>query len=429
MFRVCLSRLGSEGMLCEVVREMLFSRDPRPEGHRRRFVAGLAATLIMASAALAFAPVLAGAAAPPELKARSAVLTSAETGQVLYEKEADLRVAPASITKVMTMLLTMEAVDSKRVSLDDVVTTSTEASQIGGSQIWLAEGEQMKLGDMMKAIAVVSANDAAYAVSEFIAGSAADFVNQMNEKAKELGMNNTHFENPDGLPAPNHYSTARDIAIMSRELVTKHPKVLEWTSVWTDTLARTGPRVRQEESFLRNTNELILRYPGADGLKTGMTDEAGYCLAGTAKQDGVRLISVVMGLPTNEDRIQDTIKLLNYGFREFDRVAVAKKGDVVGKIRVPNGRREEVPAAASTDFVAFVEKGKKDLVETTIESAERRAPIRKGDKLGAVVASLDGRELARVDLVATEDVPRANIVTVIIRAIRDFFRGLFGLRR
>ncbi|MDK2931881.1 MAG: hypothetical protein PWR07_2012 [Bacillota bacterium] len=407
---------------------MLFSKGPWLRARRALFIAGLAVALV-AAVAPSLSLLSVQAAAPPELKARSAVLISAETGQVLYEKEPDLRVAPASITKVMTMLLTMEAVDSKKVSLDDMVTTSTEASQIGGSQIWLAEGEQMKLGDMMKAIAIVSANDAAYAVSEFIAGSAEDFVNQMNEKAKELGMKNTHFENPDGLPAPNHYSTARDIAIMSRELVTKHPKVLEWTSIWTDTLERKGPRVRQEESFLRNTNELILRYPGADGLKTGMTDEAGYCLAGTAKRDDVRLISVVMALPTNEDRLEDTIKLLNYGFREFDRVAVAKKGDVVGRVRVPNGRREEIPAAASADFVAFVEKGKKDFVDTAIVSEERRAPIRKGEKLGAIVASLDGRELARVDVVATEDVPRANIFTVIIRAIRDFFRGLFGLGR
>ncbi|NLG79688.1 MAG: D-alanyl-D-alanine carboxypeptidase [Firmicutes bacterium] len=407
---------------------MLFSKGPWLRARRALFIASLAVALV-AAVAPSLSSLSVQAAAPPELKARSAMLITAETGQVLYEKEPDLRVAPASITKVMTMLLTMEAVDSKKVSLDDMVTTSTEASQIGGSQIWLAEGEQMKLGDMMKAIAIVSANDAAHAVSEFIAGSAEDFVNQMNEKAKELGMKNTHFENPDGLPAPNHYSTARDIAIMSRELVTKHPKVLEWTSIWTDTLERKGPRVRQEESFLRNTNELILRYPGADGLKTGMTDEAGYCLAGTAKRDDVRLISVVLGLPANEDRIEDTMKLLNYGFREFDRVAVAKKGDVVGKVRVPNGRREEVPAAASADFVALVEKGKKDLVDTTIVSAERRAPIRKGEKLGAIVASLDGRELARVDVVATEDVPRASIFTVIMRAIRDFFQGLFGLGR
>ncbi|MGE5588562.1 MAG: D-alanyl-D-alanine carboxypeptidase family protein [Clostridia bacterium] len=407
---------------------MPFSRNPWLRGRRALSLESLAVVLV-AAVATSLWSLSVQAAAPPELKARSAVLTSAETGQVLYEKEPDLRVAPASITKVMTMLLAMEAVDSKKVSLDDMVTTSTEASQIGGSQIWLAEGEQMKLGDMMKAIAIVSANDAAYAVSEFISGSAEDFVNQMNEKAKELGMNGTHFENPDGLPAPDHYSTARDIAIMSRELVTKHPKVLEWTSTWTDTLGRKGARVRQEESFLRNTNELILRYPGADGLKTGMTDEAGYCLAGTARRDDVRLISVVMGLPTNEDRIEDTMKLLNYGFREFDRVPVAKKGDVVGKVRVPNGRREEVPAAASTDFVAFVEKGKKDFVETAVVSLERRAPIRKGEKLGAIVASLDGREVARVDVVATEDVQRANILTVIVRAIRDFFRGLFGLGR
>ncbi|MCR4402706.1 MAG: D-alanyl-D-alanine carboxypeptidase [Firmicutes bacterium] len=405
---------------------MTFSRNPWRRRHLMLALDGVAAAFVMAAAAL-ITSLSAQAAVPPVLKARSAVLTSAETGQILYEKEADLRVAPASITKVMTMLLAMEAVDSKKVSLDDMITTSTEASQIGGSQIWLAEGEQMRLGDMMKAIAIVSANDAAYAVSEFIAGSAEDFVDRMNEKARDLGMSGTHFQNPDGLPAPDHYTTARDIATMSRELVTKHPKVLEWTSTWTDSLERKGVRVRQEESFLRNTNELILRYPGADGLKTGMTDEAGYCLAGTAKRDDVRLISVVMGLPTNQDRIEDTIKLLNYGFREFDRVAVAKRGEVVGEVRVPNGRREDVPAAVSTNFVVFVDKGKKDFVETAIVSLERRAPIRQGEKLGAIVASLEGREIARVDVVAAEDVPRANIFTVIVRAIRDFFRNVFRL--
>lgn len=388
----------------------------------------LVVILVVILAALAMAS-FSSHAAEPELKAPSAVLASAETGQVLYEKNPDVRVAPASITKVMTMLLAMDAVDSGKASLDDVVITSTAASQIGGSQIWLMEGEQMSLGDMMKAIAIVSANDAAYAVSESIAGSAEDFVRQMNERARSLGMKDTHFENPDGLPAPEHYSSARDIAIMSRELVTKHPKVLEWTRIWTDQLQRKGPRVRQEQSFLRNTNELVIRYPGADGLKTGMTDEAGYCLSATAKRDDVRLVSVAMGLPTNEDRLEDTIKLLNYGFREFDRVGVAKKGDTVGKLRVPNGRREMIPVVVDVDFVAFAAKGKQNLVDTRLVSDERRAPIRKGEKVGRVVASLDGRDVASVDVVAAEDVPRANFLTVIIRGIRDFFRGLFGRGR
>ncbi|MEW6227993.1 MAG: D-alanyl-D-alanine carboxypeptidase family protein [Bacillota bacterium] len=408
----------------EVVVKMLSCRIPQ----RGVPYPYLVVIFVSALAALAVAS-FSSHAAEPELKAHSAVLVSAETGQVLYEKNPDVRVAPASITKVMTMLLAMDAVDSRKVSLDDMVTTSTAASQIGGSQIWLMEGEQMSLGDMMKAIAIVSANDAAYAVSEFIAGSVEDFVREMNERARSLGMKDTHFENPDGLPAPEHYSSARDIAIMSRELVTKHPKVLEWTRIWTDQLQRKGPRVRQEQSFLRNTNELVIRYPGADGLKTGMTDEAGYCLSATAKRDDVRLVSVVMGLPTNEDRLEDTIKLLNHGFREFDRVAVAKKGDVVGKLRIPNGRREMIPVVTDVDFVAFVEKGKKDLVNTGLVSDERRAPIREGEKVGRIVASLDGRDVASVDVVAAEDVPRASFFTVIMRAIRDFFRGLFGRGR
>jgi len=215
-------------------------------------------------------------AAAPELKAKSAILIDAETGQVLYDKDPDMQLAPASITKVMTMLLAMEAADAGNVSLDDMVVTSTAASEIGGSQIWLMEGEEMKFEDMLKAVAIVSANDAAFALSEHIAGTEPDFVRLMNEKAKELDMKNTHFQNSDGLPASDHYSTARDIAIMSRELITKYPKILEWTSTWTDWLQRLHPRAKQKESFLRNTNELVIKYPGADGLKTGMTNEAGF---------------------------------------------------------------------------------------------------------------------------------------------------------
>lgn len=368
-------------------------------------------------------------AAEPEVKARSALLMSADNGQVLYEKNADVRVAPASITKIMTMLLAMDAIEAGEVSLDDMVATSTAASQIGGSQIWLMEGEKMRLSDMMRAVAIVSANDAAYAVAEFIAGSADGFVGRMNERSKELGMEDTHFENPDGLPSPEHYTTTRDIAKMSRELIAKHPSVLEWTSVWTDWLTRTDPRVRQKQSFLRNTNELITRYPGADGLKTGMTEEAGYCLSATARRDDTRLISVVMGLATNDDRLDDTTKLLNFGFREFDRAPVAKKDDVVGKIRVPNGRREMVPVAVSMDFAVLVQKGKKDLVRTRLVSGERRAPIRRGDPLGQIVAVADEREIMRADVIAAEDVPRASFLAVLSRAIRDFFGGLFGRTR
>ena len=364
-------------------------------------------------------------AAAPELKAKSAILIDAETGQVLYEKDPDVRLAPASVTKVMTMLLAMEAADTGKVSYDDMVVTSTAASEIGGSQIWLMEGEEMKFEDMLKAVAIVSANDAAFALSEHIAGTEPDFVRLMNEKAKELDMKNTHFQNSDGLPASDHYSSARDIAIMSRELITKHPKILEWTSTWTDWLQRLHPRAKQKESFLRNTNELVIKYPGADGLKTGMTNEAGFCLSATAKKNDTRLIGVVMALSSNDERLDDTIKLLNYGFREFDRVVLAAHGESVGSVRIPNGRQEMVVAGVDKDYTVLVDKGKMDLITTEFVPDERKAPISKGDRVGQVIVSLDNKEIARVNVVSTEDVPRAGFFTVLSRGIRDLFRGLF----
>jgi len=364
-------------------------------------------------------------AAAPELKAKSAILIDAETGQVLYEKDPDARLAPASITKVMTMLLAMEAAETGKVSFDDMVVTSTAASMIGGSQIWLMEGEEMKFEDMLKAVAIVSANDAAFALAEHIAGTEPDFVRLMNERAKDLNMKNTHFQNSDGLPAVDHYSSARDISIMSRELIMKHPKILEWTSTWTDWLKRLHPKAKQKESFLRNTNELVIKYPGADGLKTGMTDEAGFCLSGTAKRNDTRLISVVMGLPSNGERLDDTIKLLNYGFREFDRVVLATQGKSVGSVRIPNGRREIVDAVVDKDYAVLVEKGRMDLISTEFVPDERKAPIKQGERLGQVIVSLDGKELARVNVVSTADVPRAGFFTVLSRTVRDFFRGLF----
>jgi D-alanyl-D-alanine carboxypeptidase (penicillin-binding protein 5/6) len=365
-------------------------------------------------------------AAAPEVKAKSVILIDAETGQALYEKDPDTRLAPASITKVMTMLLAMDAVEVGKVSLDDMVVTSTAASQIGGSQIWLMEGEEMQFRDMLKAVAIVSANDAAFALAEHIAGTEPDFVRLMNEKAKDLNMKNTHFQNSDGLPAADHYSSARDISIMSRELIAKHPQILEWTSIWTDWLQRLHPKAKQKESFLRNTNELVIKYPGADGLKTGMTNDAGFCLSATAKRNDTRLISVVMGLPSNDERLDDTIKLLNYGFREFDRVVLATQGKTVGSVRIPNGRQEIVDAGVDKDYAVLVEKGRMDLIKTEFIPDERKAPVKQGERLGEVIVSLDDKELARVNVVSTTDVPRAGFFTVLSRTVRDFFRGLFG---
>ena len=388
-------------------------------GHRLSLVCFSMAFVLIASLSLL------SEAAVPELKTKSAILIDAETGQVLYEKNPDMQLAPASITKVMTMLLAMEAVDAGRISLDDIVITSTEASKIGGSQIWLMEGEEMSFGDMMKAVAIVSANDAAYALAEHLAGTESNFVNLMNEKAKQLGMENTHFQNSDGLPADNHYSSARDISIMSRELVMNHPKILEWTAIWTDWLQRLDPRAKQKESFLRNTNELIIKYPGADGLKTGMTNDAGFCLSSTAKKDDTRLIAVVMALDSNGERLNDTINLLNYGFREFERVVLAEQDRNVGFVRIPNGRREMVDAGVDRDYAILVEKGKRDLITTEFIPDEKKAPIEKGERIGQIIVSVDTGEILRVNVVSSDSIEKAGFFTVISRVIRDFFKGLF----
>ncbi|HHY99381.1 MAG TPA: D-alanyl-D-alanine carboxypeptidase [Firmicutes bacterium] len=362
----------------------------------------------------------------PTVHAKSAVLVDFGGGQVLYSLNPNMKLPPASITKIMTMLLTMEGIDAKQISLSDTVRTSAHAASIGGSQIWLKEGEELPLESMLKAIAIVSANDASTAVAEFVAGSEEDFVKMMNRRAHELGMKDTHFVNPDGLPAPDHYSTAYDIAIMARELL-KHPKVLEWTSKWIENIPR--PAVPEGVYPLKNTNALIQRYPGADGLKTGMTEEAGYCLVGTAKRNGARLISVVLGTDSDEARLTETIKLLNYGFRNFASVHIISKGQEAGKVRVPGGVKEMVTVVAADDLSVFVEKGKEQMIDKTVKSVERQAPVKKGEKIGVLEVNLEKKKLGEVDLLSTEDVGRANFVVRIIRAIRDFFKGLFGLGR
>ncbi|HHY46665.1 MAG TPA: D-alanyl-D-alanine carboxypeptidase, partial [Firmicutes bacterium] len=255
------------------------------------------------------------------ITAPSAILIEATSGRVLYEKDAHAKRPPASITKIMTMLLAMEAIQQGKIKLEDKVIASERASLQGGSQIWLEVGEEMSLADLLKAIAVVSANDASVAVAEHIAGAEEIFVDMMNRRAAELGMKDTHFVNATGLPAPGHLTSAYDIAVMSRELV-KHPKVHEWFTIWIDYL-------RSGKNILVNTNRLIKDYKGCDGLKTGYTEEAGYCLAATASRDGLRLIAVVLGLPDSKVRFQETAKLLDYGFRYFVGVPVAKRDQVI----------------------------------------------------------------------------------------------------
>lgn len=352
-----------------------------------------------------------------EVPAQSAILVDAATGQVLYAKNEHQPLPPASITKIMTMLLTMEAIDSGRVKLDDVVVASQRAHETRGSSIFLAIGERQTVETLLKAVAIQSANDAAVALAEFISGSEEAFVARMNERAKELGMNDTTFRNAHGLDEPGHVSSAYDIAIMARELV-KHPKILEWSSEWQDT-------IRDGKFTLFNTNKLIRRYPGADGLKTGHTDEAGYCLAGTAKRNDLRLISVVMGTPTDEERIAQTITLLDYGFREFTRVKLAKKGDKMGEADVQNGARLKVDAVAAQDVNFLIPVGREESVDRRIEIRPLTAPVEQGQVIGRAVFTVKGSEIGAANLVAAQDVQKAGFFTLLWRRIIGFITGLF----
>ena len=356
----------------------------------------------------------------PSVAARSAILAEAETGQILYALNADERAAPASITKIMTMLLVMEHVEAGKISLDDQVIVSRKASQMGGSQVYLKEKEVVSVNDLMAATAIRSANDASYALAEHVAGSAEAFVRLMNQRARERGMTSTNFENPEGLDDPNHYTTARDILIMARELV-RHEKVLQWTNTWIGSM-------RGGTYELFNTNRLIRDYPGADGLKTGHTSQAGYCLAGTAVRDGVRLIAVVLGTASETERTRQTARLLDYGFDNFEKVWFAKAGADIGTVKVPTAVTVDVPVQAASDVVAMVPKGAAEQVKLELRPVDPApaAPVSQGPPLGTVAAvAPSGDDLAEAPALAAAQVRRANIFVRVFRAIVNFFRALF----
>lgn len=372
----------------------------------------------------------AGLAAPQvsfDVQAESALLMVPETGQVLFEKNPDEQLPPASIAKIMTLLLTMEALESGRISLDDKVRISARAAGMGGSQVWLKEGEVFTLEELLRAVAVPSANDAAVAVAEHVAGTVEAFVDAMNRKAQSLGMNNTYFGNVTGLPPePGErptLTTARDIATMARELL-KYPKVLEWTSIQ-HAVFRENPR-----TDLWNTNKLVGSYPGADGLKTGYTQEAGYCLVATAKRDGLRLLSVVMKTQSDLERQLQSERLLNYGFNAFRPMTLAKKGESVGSVKVKNGIPEEVTVAAARDLEVLVPVGRQgDVKGELVPDTTRQAPLLKGTKLGIYQAKLDGTELGSVEAVTVEEVKQAGWLTRLWRWVRDMVRNLISFGR
>lgn len=341
-------------------------------------------------------------AASLDVAAKSAVLMDIATGTVLYEQNAHERLAPASVTKVMTMLLIMEAIDSGKISWDDAVTVSEAAAAKGGSQIYLKVGETMSVSDMLKSVAVSSANDCACALAEHIAGSEAAFVEKMNEKAAALGMKDTHFVNCTGLDdaedAKEHLTSAYDIALMSRELMLKHPDIQKFTTIWMDT-------VRNGSFGLSNTNKLVRFYPGATGLKTGFTAAAGYCLSATAQRDGLGLIAVVMGSKTSQERFAGCKAMLDYGFANYTLITPQLPADNI--IPVKLGIQESVNAVPAQDTKFLLDKSQKDQVNTQVVLDESvTAPVSKGQKLGTLTIRAGEQVLAQVPMVAAEAVPR-----------------------
>ncbi|HZG85176.1 D-alanyl-D-alanine carboxypeptidase family protein [Paenibacillus sp.] len=350
--------------------------------------------------------------------ARSAILMDADTGTVIFEKNKAEKLPPASITKIMTMLLIMEALDAGKIKFDDPVTTSEYAASMGGSQIFLEVGETMTVREMLKGIAMASGNDASVAMAEKIAGSEAAFVQMMNERAKELGMNNTNFVNVNGLPADNHYTTAEDIAIMSRELM-KHEEITSFTSVYQDYLRKDS----EKPFWLVNTNKLVRFYSGADGLKTGYTSEAKFCLSATAKRDNFRVIAVVLGEPDTKTRNAEVTALFDYAFAQFQNHILIKDGDPIGTIRVEKGQQPYIELKADHQYSVLLRKGEStnDIRYELTYDENLKAPIAIGQRIGKIVVYKGDGVLREYDIESPVDIQTASWWTILKRTASKLF--------
>lgn len=358
----------------------------------KKWIGALLAALCMVT----LLPVQAAAVELP-LTSRAALLMEKTTGQILFAQNEHEKLEPASVTKIMTLLLTMDAIDSGALAYDDVVTVSANAAGMGGSQVWLAEGEQITVEELLKCVCVSSGNDAAVALAEKVAGVTELFVEQMNNRARGLGMDDTHFVNPTGLTAEGHVTSAHDIALMSRELLTKHPDIRSFTTIWTDS-------IRNGTFDLANTNKLIRRYDGATGLKTGYTASAGYCISATAEREGMELIAVVMKGETADKRNADAKALLNYGFSAYALVSAAPE-EPLPTLPVTMGETDSVSLMLPPDaLTAVVEKGQAAALERRIDLPESLpAPVRQGQQVGTLTLCSGDTELMTVPILAAED--------------------------
>ena len=341
-----------------------------------------------------------------KLECESAILIEQNSGQVLYEKNPHEKLRPASVTKLMTLLLIFEALDSRQITLEDKVPCSENASSMGGSQIWLDTREELTVNEMLKAMCVVSANDCTVAMAEYIAGSEESFVEKMNARANELGMKDTCFKNCHGIDEDGHVTSSYDISLMSRELLTKHPDITNYTTIYMDSL-------RDGKSQLVNTNKLVRNYKGATGLKTGSTSLALYNLSASATRDDLSLIAVVMKAPTSNQRFEDAKKLLDYGFKNYEFKQFAKSGDVIANVMVEKGVEKNVDAVLSGTCGILLKKGNEgDVVQNVQIDEKLSAPVEKGQKIGCVTFTLDGEVLQSVDILADREVKKQSLMNV-----------------
>lgn len=353
--------------------------------------------------------------------APSVLLMEASTGKVLYEKDADTRRPPASVTKVMTILLIYDALSAGKIHKEDVVTTSEYAASMGGSQVFLEAGEEQTVDTLLKCIVVSSANDACVAMAEYISGTEEAFVQQMNERARGLGMENTVFKNCNGLDTDGHVTTARDIALMSRELITKYPDVYEYTKIWMDTIVHKTKK-GEEEFGLSNTNKLIRQYSYATGLKTGSTGEAKFCLSATAQKDGIDLIAVIMAAPDVKTRFVDAQTLLNYGFSICRKYEDPDWESVQKTVKVERGEEDQVKVVQKSGF-SYLDVSGADLSgveKEVVPKASLKAPVKKGQKAGTVQYLLNGEKIGEVELAAADDVPAMSLKHAIEDVLDSF---------
>lgn len=344
----------------------------------------------------------------PEIEAPCAILTEASTGRVIYEKNADESLHPASITKIMTLLIIFDAIDDGSISPEDTVTVSEHAASMGGSQVFLEPGETQTIETMIKCIAIASANDACVAMAEHISGSEDAFVQSMNERAEALGMNNTHFVNCCGLDADGHMTTARDVAIMSRELITAHPAIHDYSCIWMDTITHVTRR-GESEFVLNNTNKLLKQYEWATGLKTGSTSLAKFCLSATARRNDIELISVIMASPSGKTRVSDSIALLNYGYG-ICSLYHDNNMPSIDVIPIKGGIKSDISVEYSSQMnYLFTNKYDASLIESHAEYLEDlEAPVQKGDVIGQLTYTYDGKFMDSIDIIASESIKKAG---------------------